>query len=216
MAAMSPVSAGTAAGLSFSEVMVEGDGRRRRGLLAKPDGVIETGRERLERIRAGDRGSTLDDQIVETVTSWPDPIDVVLFCACHGDPERSWGFSPELDEEETAQLGFEMVRTQLALYRRLVQQGVFALVGTEMGEREYEAFRKGAERLAEELEARIRDADEGEAADARLELWLLDHLALWTPHKLDDVLADDLPKVLTVLDRRKQQLESLREALPSA
>ena len=177
--------------------------------MAEPTRHLRITRDRLDRIRAGDNGSEVDDAMVEAARTWEEPVQVVLFRARRTDPDRSWGFAEDLSEAEADAIGYEMVRAQLSLYRRLVANGIFALVGTEMGPREVDLFARGTERLSRELE-QVRASGGPRGNVAALNLWLLDHLALWTSHPLDEFVRDKLPRILGMLERRGAELQELQ------
>ena len=184
----------------------------KRALVVTPTRHLRVDRERMDRLTAGDESSAVDDAIVEHASRASEPVDVVLFRACHGNPDHSWGFDPDLLEEATDEVGYAMVRSQLSLYRRLMEAGIFALVGVEFGTREVEAFTRATDRLSDELQQVPEGPD---AARARVDCWLLDHLALWTSHDLEIVVDERLPKILDMLERRAPELERLRADLAS-
>lgn len=197
------------------ETLVETAHGTKRALITEPTGPIHVDRPRLARIRSGDGTNEVDEAMVRVAESRPD-IDAIVFRAHRGAGERCWGYSPELSDDEVDVLGEAMVRLQMDLYRKLANRDVFALAGTEFGEREYQSFRRGTERVAAELERAIRDADDAAAAQHRFDLWLLDHFAMWVTADLDEFLVGGLPRLLEKVERRRRQLEEMRAALATA
>jgi hypothetical protein len=183
-------------------------------LVLEPTTPLVSGRERLTRLQGADLTSSVDDAVVEAVRGAGPEMAAVVFRADPGSG-AGWRFDPTLPEPEALKLGALMMRSHLHLYRRLVEERVAAFFGVELDGRTHRCLLHGADVVARACEATIA-ADSGpERARARLELWLLDHLALWTTTRLEEFLHNRLPEALRLLDRRRRELESLRARLES-
>jgi hypothetical protein len=193
-------------GLEYTSTTLEVDGREFRVLEAAPTRTIVLGRDRLARLREGNPSSEVDRSMVEICASWTPSVDAVVFVANAG-AGRQWRFDDDLDASEVAELGEAMVEGQLSLYRGLVHAGIFSLTGIALREREHEAFARGTDRVAARIERDLPDASPEQAPVLRLDLWLLDHLALWTTASRDRFFAGRLPETLSLIARRRRQLE---------
>jgi hypothetical protein len=187
---------------------VEVDGEAHRILVVTPTDRIVIGRDRLDRIRAGDARSIIDELVLDRARTWTPRIEAVVFVA-HDGEDRCWSFAADLGPEEIDELGYEMVRAQLALYRGLLDAGIHALTGIALPAAEHAAFVRGTERLAAEIERELQGADRARASVLRLDLWLLDHLALWTPASPERFFAAQLPELLSLLQRRRRQIRDM-------
>jgi len=201
--------------LEFDELLLQSTGAARCVLLAVPRNAVVIDRDRLQSYRARGNASELDLEITREVAAWPRKVDVVLFRAMHQHPEAArWSFAYELTSEELDELGVGMVRSHVHLFRALAKLGVLAFAGIEFGEREFSALRRGTERVTAELERSVgRDRQSPSALD-RLDLWLLDHLALWSTHPLKQFVSDDLPGLLALMDRRTLHVRRMLEKIP--
>lgn len=195
-------------GLEYTSTRVEVDGTEYGVIEVRPTKPLVLGRDRLDQIRAGDSNSQVDRSMLEICSSWDPPADAVVFIANPGEG-RSWGYADDLSHAEGEELGRAMVEGQLALYRGLVHAGIYSLTGIALQDREYEAFSRGTEEVADRIERRLPDASEEEATIMRLDLWLLDHLALWTTLSRDRFFAGRLPETLSLIARRRRQLDMM-------
>jgi len=179
----------------------------RRALVVTPAERLRVGRSRIDATKAGDRGSEVDDEIVEKVSTWPEKIDVVLLRSWGGSEERSWGFEPTLSDAEVDELGYQLMRDQLAFFRRIIALGTYAIAATDLSAREFDAMVRGTMRLTRELSARI---GAGAASDAdALDRWILDHFSLWTTRPFDEFVLQGLPSLFTLVDRHAHKLADL-------
>jgi len=204
------------AGLRFSEMMLECERGQRRGLLVTPTRELVIDRSRLERARVGDHSSVVDDAIVRSVEVWLEPIDAVVFRARSDDAEGHWCFADDLDGSEVEELGYQMMCSHISLYRRLVRRRVYAMIGTDLGEREKKAFEVGGRRLVAELERALPEAGEPERSMHGFDLWLLKNVALWSTRSLAECLRGSLSEFLDLFDARRQELAVMRSTLPLA
>jgi hypothetical protein len=174
----------------------------RRAVVATPSRPVRLDRARLERMRAGNYASPVNDDLLALLQR--DPVSAILFDG--GSPH--WGFTADLSDEEVSELGFHMLRSQLRLFRDAARRGVHVAVGVGLGTREVYGYLHGAERLQWELERRVAKG-ETDAALARLDLWLLDRMTLWTALGADAFLEERLAEVLVGAERRRKRLDSL-------
>ena len=193
--------------LEFSDLAVATSSGERHALVVTPIVPIRVGRGRLDSTRSGDRGSQVDDEIVQQVAKWPKKIDVVLLRSWGGSEDRSWGFAPELRDEEVDELGYELMRDQLAFFRRIIGLGTYALAATDLSAREFDAMLRGTLRLTRELSARIV-AGASDGVD-ELDRWIIDHFSLWTTRPFDEFVVQTLPSLFALVDRYAQRLADL-------
>ena len=193
--------------LDVSDIVVATSSGTRHALVVTPDERIRVGRGRLDSTRAGDRGSEVDDEIVRQVGAWPKKIDVVLLRSWGGSEDRSWGFAPELSEPEVDDLGYELMRDQLAFFRRIIGLGTYALAATDLSAREFDAMLRGTLRLTRELSGRIASGAADEVDE--LDRWILDHFSLWTTRPFDEFVVQTLPSLFALVDRHSQRLADL-------
>ena len=139
-------------GVRLSEHRFATDSGERTALVLTPTEHARVGRERLEQLRKGHPGGTLDREITSALRAHDHEDALVVFRGKDPEGAGSWGFAEDLTDEEVLELGYHLVLDQLPAYRRLVRAGVFALIHVEWGAREKEAYRKGTERMLEELD----------------------------------------------------------------
>lgn len=197
-----------ASGLAYSSSTVDVDGRTYQVIEVAPTRTILLGADRLERLDRGDKRSDVDTSMLEICANWNPPADAVVFVA-NPSADRSWRYAENLEPEQIDRLGRAMVEGQLALYRGFVRAGIYSLTGIALGEREFEAFSRGTELVAGELERQLTNASDEEAPTLRLNLWLVDHLALWTTLSRDRFFKGRLPETLSLIERRRRQIESM-------
>lgn len=197
----------TAPLLDVSDFEVVTDRGVRRALVVTPAERLRVGRARIDATKAGDRGSDVDDAIVQQVSKWPHEVDVVLLRSWGGSDDRSWGFDPALSDDEVDELGYQLMRDQLAFFRRIIALGTYAIAATDLSTREFDAMVRGTMRLGREITARI-GAGTADEAD-RLDRWILDHFSLWTTRPFDEFVLQALPSLFTLVDRHSQKLADL-------
>jgi hypothetical protein len=193
--------------LEFSDFEVATSKGVRRALVVTPAERLRVGRKRIDSTKSGDRGSHVDDEIVRHVAKWPNKIDVVLLRSWGGSEDRSWGFDPSLGDTEVDELGYEMMRDQLAFFRRIIGLGTYAIAATDLSAREFDALLRGTMRLTKELSARIASG-QSDGAD-ELDRWILDHFSLWTTRPFDEFVLQALPSLFTLVDRHSDKLADL-------
>ena len=175
-------------------------------LVVSPTEEVLIERERLEHMESGLDPNEIDSQIVELVKRQRAGDSVLLFRSANEERGARWGHSPELSEDESRRLGYQLVRAQLATYRRLAELGVFALLSIELGIPELDGFKWGTDRRLRELEA---DADAADDPDRILDLWILRHMTFYFALSLDKVLESVLPAQLGLLEQRIPRLRAL-------
>jgi len=139
-------------GVQLSEHRFATDSGERIALVLTPTETVRVGRERLEQLRQAHQGGELDHEIAGALKAHDHEDALVVFRGKDPEGAGSWGFAEDLTDDEALELGYHLVLDQLPSYRRLVRAGVFALIHVEWGAREKEAYRKGTERVLEELE----------------------------------------------------------------
>jgi hypothetical protein len=186
--------------------------------IGKPVHRAVLDRRRLEKLRTGEFKSRTNDFMIAALAARATPLHAVIFRA-GGDGGGHNEIADDVSDDEVIEFGSLMVGQQLSLYERAARHGVLVLVGIEFGQREVMGYDKGASRLAAALEQRLANASQhtpGELAEARLHLWLLDHLAMWTGLSLDAFMADKLPVALAGAERSTRALSRLLSELDEA
>lgn len=192
--------------LQFSEVEYETRNGMRNALIASPRVRLRLGKDRLEGLRQGDYDSAVNRKLLEAVDHADHPIHIIIFKA-GGTDEGSWGFEDDLSDEETIELGYHLIRSQLRLYMEAAERGVFTVVGVEFGKRELSGYERGTDRLAEELERDISDG--GDSSVGKFKLWLIDHIGLWSPLSLEEFLGERAGEATAAAERHRRQIERL-------
>lgn len=200
--------------LAFDEIAIDTPEGRRAALVVTPTSRIRVGRARLEQVRAGDRHSPVDDAVVDRLAEQERSLEVVLLRSWGGSEDRSWGFSEDLGRAELDDVGYELMRGQLVLFRRMVPLGVSALVATDLVAREFDAIVRGTRRLSLELGERIRAGQA--AADAEVDRFIIEHFSLFTTRPYDEFLHQGLPAVFHLVDRHRDKLRALVRDVPGA
>ena len=179
-------------------------------------GILD--RSRLDRIRGGEFKSRANDFLIAALAARATPVHAIVFRAgAEGGGHHE--IASDISDEEISEHGRWMVAQQLALYERAARHGVRVLVGIEFGQREVMGYDKGSAQLAEELELVLADPQDhtpAELAAARLRLWLVDHLAMWTGTALEPFLQDKLPAALVAAERSGKVLQRLLHDLDVA
>jgi hypothetical protein len=178
----------------------------RRALVAAPKQAVSVGRARLEALRGGDFSSPINDRLLAAVDGSSDPIHLIILKAGGADGGH-WRFETGLDEQTTSELGYYLIRSQLRLYREAAKRGVFNVIGVEFGSTELDAYGRGTDRLASELEREIAGATD--SAIARFDLWLIDHVGLWSGASLQSFLRDNAADATAVGERHRRQIVRL-------
>lgn len=210
--------AGSLGGIHVEERTLDTKTGPRVVAIGKPAHRALLDRRRLEKLRAGEFKSRTNDFMIAALAARATPLHAVIFRA-GGDGGGHNEIADDISDEEVIEFGSLMVGQQLSLYERAARHGVLVLVGIEFGQREVMGYDKGASRLAAALEHRLANAAQhtpASLAEARLHLWLLDHLAMWTGLSLDAFLVDKLPVALAGAERSARALSRLLSDLDEA
>lgn len=188
-------------------------------LVVTPTTRIVAGRERLEELRREHyTGASLDREVLAHARSRAGQDQMIVFRGRSDDGSGSWTMAADLSDDERDELGYRLVRDQLATYRRLVAAGVFALVHSDWDPPAVDAYISGTQRLLRELESESIpevDAPDAEAVVIdRVDRWLLTHLTLFYAEPIDDVLSRVLAKQIPLLEQRVPALREMANALP--
>ncbi len=195
--------------LRFDELVVPTRDGERTVLVAVPTRKIRLGRDRLARMREGDRDSALDELILDTLRARDKRIDALLLCSWAG-PGASWGFDEDLDQDELVALGYHLTRSQLKLFRRALVLGATAVCSTDLTPRDFDAVLEGWRRLSREL----REKGELERnLKEDTDLFLLEYFTLWTTRPLQEFCDQALPSVFDLAQRYRERLDVLRARL---
>ena len=169
-------------------------------------------RERVVRVGQGTYESRVNKLLVDSLGHLRSAPHAVIFEAAPSAGQRRT-FAEDVTEEEIVAFGESMVRTQLQLFEQVARHGVYLLVGVEFGNDELRGYDKGAARLAERLERDLTaaEAEGGDTSRLRLELWLLDHFAIWSGLSADRFVETKLAQKLVSTERKIKQLKKLLE-----
>lgn len=196
--------------LEFEEIETDVSGNPRRALVVTPSAKLRVGRDRLQADAAPGKASVLDGEIVARVAASSSAPEVVLLRSWGGAEERSWGFDAGLTAAEVDELGYAIMRDQLAFFRDVIPLGVFAVVATDLTAVEFDAMRHATTRLTRELGGRARSGTAD--ADDDIDRWILEHLSLWTTRPFDEFVLQALPALFTLIDRHRARLSALSDA----
>jgi hypothetical protein len=197
--------------LELTTIALETRHGTRRALIAAPRQPVILGRERLAALRADDFSSPINERLLAAIDTAEEPIHVVIFKA---GGTGGWHFDDGLDADTCAELGYHLLRSQLRLYRDAATRGVFNVIGVEFGARELEGYARGTDRLAAELEHQIADAND--SAVARFDLWLIDHVGLWSGASLEEFLRDSAADATATAERHQRQIARLMAEIDAA
>jgi hypothetical protein len=197
--------------LAFSEREFPTRNGPRIALVAAPRRRIRLGRPRLDALRAGDYESPINDKLLVALDHVERPVHVIVFRA-GGVTGQAWAFEDSLTDEECVELGYFLIRSQLQLYVEAARRGVLTVIGVEFGPRELAAYERGTDRLADQLEREI--AEGADSSIGRFNLWLIDHIGLWTPLPLEQFLAERAPEAAATAERHQRQIRRLLDELP--
>jgi hypothetical protein len=203
--------------LDFKEARIESRVGTRFAIVVSPMRPMLWGHARLEQLRQATGASTVDRQIFEAVKQRGARVTVLCIRGKNDDVSGHWRLEDDLDDGDAEELGYLLVRSQLATYRRLVAHGIIALIHSDWGPREATAFRRGSERLRSEL--RLAQASREKLAlevdpVAALDRWMLQHLTFFLTLSTTKVLDDFLPEKLPLLVPRVPRIAALLAALP--
>jgi hypothetical protein len=185
------------------------EGETRAVLVARPMVEIRLDSERLAGMRRGDFVSRVDLEILQALTERDQEVALVVFDAQSPEGDGRWGFDPELDDEERMELGHHLLRSQLTLYRRLLEMNVGGLVGVGFGTIALAVFQRSAVRIVTELSRELESASPQRAAQIEIDLWLVEHAATWTGLTLEEYFATKLNDEIVSRERKRPEIETL-------
>ena len=183
----------------------------RRVLVAAPVGPALLGRDRLAQMRGGSLVSDTDDAIVQAVRQQTSRVDAVVVRGEGQTPVDRWGLSDALSREEQTECAYYLLRSHLALFRRIAEHGVVLLLAVELGADALVAYDSAAERFTRELEAELNQTESSLAVEARVQHWLAERQAIWTTTRYDDFVRDRLGTSIIAAERQAKQLERMRK-----
>lgn len=202
-------------GLFFQRQEIETPAGVRRVLLVEPDGPVVISKARMAAMRDGETGSVVDDAIV-AAASEGDGVNAVVFRARSDQPGDVWAFADDIGGEAAIELAQLFLNEHLAVFRRLADRGVVALIGVEFGEREADAYARAFERMTRSLQDRLATTkDESEAEQLRFSLWFAEQQATWstTPWKI--FVESELGERIARAEQQIQTFKRIEGALQS-
>lgn len=183
--------------------------------VCAPSRHIVVGRARLEELRAG-TASSVDQEIIDHASESAGEDQLFVFRGRNDDGSGSWGFDDSLSDEEKAEVGRLLVKSQLDTYRQMVAAGVFALVHADWPKDAVAAYEDGtAELLAELEQSSIRevDADPSETARDKIDRWILSQMTFFYALPFEQVVRDVLRQQLPLMEQGVPAVRALVERL---
>lgn len=202
---------GPSADFRFDLATVSTKSGPRRVLVASPVGPALLGADRLAQMRDGSRVSDTDDAIVRAAQQQAGPVAAVVVRGQGKTTSDRWGFAEGLSREERTEFAYYLLRSHLALFRRLAEHGVVLLLAVELGAEELVAYDSAAERFTRELEAQLGQSESSLEVEARVQHWLAERQAIWTSAPYDEFVGERLGPSIIAAERQAKQLERMLE-----
>jgi len=186
-------------------------------LVVTPDRDVRVDRARLEELRATGAQGTIDKEIIAEVERRKGKVAALMLRCRDREGRVSWGFDDELGEDECLELGYLLIKSQVATYRRFVENGVQGHFVVELGERETRALNTGKMRLVGELGEQLERLaeDDPRAAILMFHIWLLQNFMFRLHLTADETLETFLPRSLPILEGGRRLVERMLAALPA-
>jgi hypothetical protein len=203
--------------MKFDEHMIETPEGGSLVLVVTPDRDLRVGRERLVELRATNAQGTIDKEIIQEVEIRKGRV-AALMLRCRDEEGRvSWGFDEELDDEECYELGYLLIKSQVATYRRFVENGVQGHFVVELGERETRGLNTGKMRLVNELGNRLQQManDDPRAIVPMFHTWLLQNFMYRLHLTAEETLETFLPRSLPILEGGRRLVRQMLAAIPA-
>lgn len=182
--------------------------------VCAPSEHILVGKARLEELRAG-AASSVDQEIVDHARAG-DEEQLFVFRGRNDDGSGSWGFDGSLDDEEKAEVGLLLVKSQLSTYRQMVAAGVFALIHADWPKDAVAAYEDGTADLLAELEqSSIREVAAVRSQTARdmIDRWILSQMTFFYTLPFEQVVREVLRQQLPLLEQGIPSVRALLERL---
>ncbi len=168
-------------------------------LTFTPQEHIVVGRQRLEMLRAEPEGSAIDSSIFNAVKAARRPPVALILRGGSDDGNGSWRFDQKLTDTECAELGYLLLRSQLALYRELVKMGILMFAKVDWGPDEVAGLDEGRHRVLADLAADVaKTATDDAKARLALDEWIIRHFTYWLLTSFDEsqhIFERTLPRV---------------------
>lgn len=183
-----------------------------------PETHVVVRADRLDALRTDLSPGPIDLEVLRQVRLRDGRVRVLALRGTDG-AVGSYRFDPALARAQVRELGYLLVKSQIATYRRLLAMGVLVHLHVDWGGLETDAFRQGTTRLADEVNALTsrRSLPDGLLALCQLDSWMLRHLQFYMTLGLERALTDVLPEKLPLLEIRMPHVkEMLAQAPPES
>ena len=171
----------------------------RNALVIEPNGPRVVDRARLERLRASIGQSQIEDAIIARIEAAAEPYALVVFRGRSEDGAGTWGYAPDLSEDEVQELSRLLIVSHLPTHRCMLRHGVYVMVHTDIALREAEALRQASQELYEE---RCRSLESSAFGSARgdMDLWIYRHMNFYMTLSFDKAMSSVLPDKLPLIE----------------
>ena len=157
----------------------------------------------------GEWWSPVDHAIIHHVRSDAEPVHAVVLCARGTEPDHRWCFGDDLGDDDAARLASLLLRGHAMMCKELAPQGMFSVFMTGLQGREQSAYERGADLVAEQLDAEMRHADPAMRPALRLDQWLVERQTVWSSIPFPTFAQEKLAGLLTTGERQYRQLRRM-------
>lgn len=199
--------------LSFEESTVLTRSGPRMALVMTPQLPVIVGHMRMAQLRHDAGPGPIDEEMLKEVRRRNGRVQILMMRGQNDDGSGRWSIDPSLTDEEAAELGYLLNKSQIPTYRRFLALGVIVYVHAEFGRREADAFRRGADRLLEELQ-KAPEKDAATMAIRRVDAWILRNLTFFFSLGASAVLTDVLPNKTPLFEARLPRIREMLATLP--
>jgi len=199
--------------LSFDDDVVVSKQGKHPVLVVTPREVVTVGHMRMAQLRDRTAPSALDQEILRQVRRRSGRIQILMLRGQNDDGSGAWQIDPSLGDDEAAELGYWIARSQLPSHRRLLASGLLAFLHVHFGSRDVSALRRGVDRLTAEMQSE-RDLGDELSAIRKVDLWVLRHLSFYFSLSSAQVLHDQLPSKAALFESRIPRIRELLATLP--
>ncbi len=185
--------------VAFSDHTLQTRKGPRNALVIAPTGPRVVDRARLERLRASSGQSEIEDAIIARIEAAAEPYALVVFRGCSEDGAGTWGYAPDLSEDEVQELSRLLIVSHLPTHRCMLRHGVYVMVHTDIAPCEAEALRRASQDLYEERSRGLQSSAAG-SASADSDLWIFRHMNFYLALSFDKAMSSVLPDKLPLIE----------------
>ncbi len=161
----------------------------RKVLVVTPQDHVVLTMDRLELLEATAGDYSFDVEVVASVASLKVKDAALIFRAAREDGKGSWSMDPRWDADQRTAVAARLVRAQLPTYRRLLGEGVVAIIHTGLKSEEETALRNGVAKTLNDVLSR-----EPRPPTFKKDAALLRDLVWFHSAPCDEVVASVLPE----------------------